>query len=119
MARSSPSPLPGRGPQPDEVELGHVSGVFGVRGEVRLHLHNRDSILLEGPVDAVLVGPDGARTGVEIVARPGAGKRIIGRITGLDLGNPRHSLVALLHVQEWASSLRTPNPAVPKEPEAP
>jgi DNA-binding PucR family transcriptional regulator len=28
----------------------------------------------------------------------------VGRITGLDLGNPRHSLVALLHVQEWAGT---------------
>jgi DNA-binding PucR family transcriptional regulator len=27
----------------------------------------------------------------------------VSRVTGLNFGNPRHSLVALLHVQEWAS----------------
>jgi DNA-binding PucR family transcriptional regulator len=25
------------------------------------------------------------------------------RVTGLDFGNPRDALVALLHVQEWAA----------------
>ena len=28
----------------------------------------------------------------------------VSRVTGLDFGNPRHSLVALLHVQEWAGT---------------
>lgn len=40
------------------------------------------------------------------------------RITGLDFGNPRHSLVAHLHVQEWTDSLRTTKPAPIKELEA-
>jgi len=26
------------------------------------------------------------------------------RVTGLDFGNPRDSLVALLHIQEWAGT---------------
>ena len=33
------------------VELGYIAGVFGVRGEVRLHLHNPESSLFDGPLD--------------------------------------------------------------------
>ena len=36
-----------------------VAGVFGVRGEVRLHLHNREeSVLLDETLPVVLVAPD-------------------------------------------------------------
>jgi 16S rRNA processing protein RimM len=64
--------------------LGFVSGVFGVDGEVRLHLHNRDTYLLEREWPLVLVHPvDGRRIAVSISARPGAGKRILGRIGGV------------------------------------
>lgn len=65
-----------------EIELGWVSGIFGVRGEVRLHLHNREgSVLLEGEYPVVLVHPDtGRRVHTTLSARPGAGKRVIGRL---------------------------------------
>lgn len=77
--------MPGRGVARDEVELGKVVGVFGVRGEVRLHLHNRESsVLLDAPADVVLVAPDGSRRSARLACRPGAGKRILGRIEGLD-----------------------------------
>ncbi|MEZ4321419.1 MAG: ribosome maturation factor RimM [Myxococcota bacterium] len=75
-------PAPGSGS--DEVELGSISGVFGVRGEVRLHLHNRESDLLEDGLDVVLVTPEGERFGATVRARPGAGKRVLGRIEGID-----------------------------------
>lgn len=76
--------LPGRGTTDDELELGRISGVFGVRGEVRLHLHNREaSFLLDGPADVVLVAPDGRRAAARLTCRPGAGKRILGRLDGL------------------------------------
>lgn len=77
-------PLPGRGPRDDEIELGSVVGVFGVRGEVRLHLHNPSSDLLARPRPVVLVAPDGARFEAVVSARPGAGKRILGRLERLD-----------------------------------
>lgn len=85
--RSSPEPVPGTGMGEDEVELGFVSGVFGVRGEVRLHLHNRASTLLDGEHRVILVHPkDGRRVAVSLVSRPGAGKRVLGRIAGV--GDP-------------------------------
>ena len=68
----------------DEVELGFVSGVFGTAGEVRLHLHNPTSDLLRQPRRVVLVAPDGSRRHATLTARPGAGKRILGRIAGID-----------------------------------
>jgi len=74
------------------VELGFVSGVFGVRGEVRLHLHNRDSLLLQGKRSVLLLGPDGQRKQVQLQTRPGAGKRILARIAGL---NDRDEAAAL------------------------
>ena len=66
-----------------DLELGYVSGVFGVRGEVRLFLHNRESVLLSRPRQVSLVSPKGERRTVELQTRPGAGRRVIGRITGL------------------------------------
>ncbi len=70
--------------RPDEVRLGRVSGVFGVVGEVRLFLHNRESSLLAGQGTVVtLVGPNGERQSRRLVSRSGAGKRVIGRIDGV------------------------------------
>jgi 16S rRNA processing protein RimM len=71
------------GPLDHEIELGFVSGVFGFRGEVRLHLHNPDSDLLRQPREVVLVAPDGVRRPARMSARPGAGRRILGRIDGV------------------------------------
>jgi 16S rRNA processing protein RimM len=66
-----------------EVVLGHINGVFGIRGEVRLFLHNPHSGLLVRGADVVLRTADQARHAVRISSRPGAGKRILGRITGV------------------------------------
>ncbi len=65
------------------LELGHISGVFGVRGEVRLHLHNRETDLLDGGRDVVLIDPDGKRFRAFLTTRPGAGKRVLGAIEGI------------------------------------
>lgn len=78
-----PVPLAGTGIADDELELGFVSGFFGVKGEVRLHLHNRETTLFQRPRDVVLVGPDGKRMAARLSARPGAGKRVLGRIAGI------------------------------------
>lgn len=76
-------PQPGRGVRDDEVELGFVAGVFGVRGEVRLHLHNPSSELLDRPRVVGLVSPEGERFTARLRARPGAGKRVLGLFEGL------------------------------------
>ena len=40
----------------DLIELGSVVGIFGVRGEVRLHLHNREGSVLQAPREVRLRG---------------------------------------------------------------
>lgn len=67
---------------PDEVSLGLVVGIFGVRGEVRLHLHNRSSGLFEDGMTVQLVAEDGTRREAVVQSRPGAGGRVLGRIPG-------------------------------------
>ena len=86
MATSTPKSS--RPPEPDlredEVELGKVVGVFGVRGELRVFLHNPGSrLLMGGPKEVTLLLPSGHRRPARLKCRSGAGKRILGRIDGL------------------------------------
>jgi 16S rRNA processing protein RimM len=67
----------------EEVRLGYVSGVFGVRGEVRLYLYNPASGLLRTVKEIVLVGPQAGRRTVSLSVRDGAGKRVLGRLGGV------------------------------------
>lgn len=66
-----------------EVSLGWVVGIHGTGGEVRLHLHNRDSAFFEGGKQVELVHPEGDRQSVWITTRPGAKNRVLGKIRGL------------------------------------
>lgn len=82
--KSSLAALPGRDLVDGEVELGKVVGFFGVRGELRVHLHSRErSVLLESARPVVLIDPDGARFGANLSCRSGSGNRILGRIQGI------------------------------------
>lgn len=88
-SKSEPSRLPfealgSRGKQAGELELGSVVGVFGVRGEVRVFLHNRDTSLFDQPRDVILLAPSGQRHGARLSIRSGAGKRILGRFAGVE-----------------------------------
>jgi len=83
------------GLHPDELEIGSVSGVFGVRGELRLHLHNRDSQILEEGQDVVLIDPSGERFTARLRSRSGAGRRVIGRIEGIDRRELAEQLVGV------------------------
>ena len=74
---------PGPKSSSEPLRLGHVSGVFGVRGEVRLFLHNRESTLLNKGRNVVLVSPEGERLAVSLRSRPGAGRRSLGVTDGL------------------------------------
>jgi len=67
-----------------EVRLGHISGVFGRKGEVRLFLYNPDSDLFgDDGAEVTLVTAAGDRSTVVLRSRPGAGKRILGLIPGV------------------------------------
>ena len=66
-----------------ELELGHISGVFGVRGEVRLFLHNPESDLFRTAREVILLLEDGSRHTRRLKARSGAGKRVLGRLDGV------------------------------------
>jgi len=79
--------------RPDEVRLGYVSGVFGVRGEVRLYLYNPSSRLLWGEEEIVLVGPAGDRRTVSLHVRDGAGKRVLGRLGGISAPEAARALI--------------------------
>jgi len=80
----------------DRIELGSVVGVFGVRGEVRLHLHNRTDSVLSEPRTVVLRQNDGTERNADISVRPGAGKRIIGRVQGIKTPEEAAGLVGAL-----------------------
>jgi len=69
---------------PDDcVCLGYVSGVFGVRGEVKVFLYNPKTDLFRQFSTFILLDKNGRRESVELSIRSGAGKKIIGRIKGL------------------------------------
>lgn len=78
---------------PDEVLVATVNGVFGVRGEVRLFLHDRQSRTLSKPSRVTLISPEGERRAVEIAVRSGAGKRVIARISGVETPEVAHTLI--------------------------
>lgn len=75
--------LEGNGFTDDEVELGFISGVFGVQGELRLFLHNEESATLDKPRRVILLDGDGNRHEATLSARSGAGKRVLGELHGL------------------------------------
>lgn len=88
----------------DELRLGHITGVFGLKGEVRLFLYNPDTDLFEGKgASIVLVDLEGARTAVTIRSRSGAGKRILGRVGGVDTPEAAGKLVGREIVLESAA----------------
>ena len=77
-----------------EVRLGRVIGVFGLRGEVRLWLWNRESDLLwGGEFQAVLLSPSGQRRQVVMRLRPGAGKRVLAKVAGVEDRDVARTLV--------------------------
>lgn len=90
--RSPPSQRSQKRFEPDDVRLGHINGVFGLRGDVRLFLYNPASDLLGSRMRVWLVAPDGARQDVEITIRPGSGRRILARVPGVTTPEAAHAL---------------------------
>ena len=54
-----------------------------MRGEVRLHLHDRESTLLHQGGAVTMIAPDGTRSEIQLRTRPGAGGRVLGRVQGV------------------------------------
>ena len=68
---------------PEHLILGKVTGVFGLKGEVRVYLHNRESSLFNKKRLVSLYFSDDRIEQKKMSCRDGAGKRIIGRIEGV------------------------------------
>jgi 16S rRNA processing protein RimM len=66
------------------IQVGSVLAVFGVRGELRVHLDNPASEMWRAPLEVTAVRPDGTEQAVVLTVRTGAGKRWIGHIDGVD-----------------------------------
>lgn len=94
-----------------EIILGSVAGVFGFRGEVRLILHHREGSTLAEERPVILVGPDGERREARVRARSGAGKRVLGRIVGVDTEEAARSLMG------WQVVIRRSDMPAPAEGE--
>lgn len=86
------APLEGHGVQDDELEVGFVVGVFGTQGEVRLHLHNRESAMFRKRRKIVLVDGEGRRWATTLKSRTGAGNRVIGALDGPRFREDAHAL---------------------------
>ncbi len=80
-------------PAADDVVLGRIAGVFGLEGEVRLFLHNPGSDLFDAPLDVHLRSPAGKARQARLSTRPGAGRRVLGRIEGVDTPEAAGTLV--------------------------
>ena len=76
-----------------EVTLGRIMAPFGVRGEVRVFLYNRETDFFKREREVVLASKTGERQPGLIRVRSGAGKRVIGRLDGI---SDRESAEALL-----------------------
>jgi 16S rRNA processing protein RimM len=80
------------GVREDELRFGRINGVFGIQGEVRLFLYNRESDLLDDEREVTLLH-EGKRRVVRIKSRSGAGKRVLGRIRGVDTPEAARDLI--------------------------
>ena len=79
---------------PDDcICVGYISGVFGVRGEVKVFLHNVESDLFNIATRFILLDDDGKQEPVELSIRSGAGKKIIGKLKGITDRNIAESKV--------------------------
>ena len=66
--------------------------MFGIRGELRVHLHNREDSVLVAPTSVCLVTPSGSRQ-VRMRVRPGAGRRILAQVEGVDEPDAARTLI--------------------------
>ncbi len=90
------------------VCIARITGVFGLEGEVRLWLWNPHSdFLFKEPRKVELRSPNGECRSVVVKARPGAGKRVLGRIEGVD---DRERARAFMGWELFVSRAELPDP---------
>ncbi|MFT5685216.1 MAG: 16S rRNA processing protein RimM [Myxococcota bacterium] len=80
------------GVREDELHYGRINGVFGIQGEVRLFLYNRESDLLAENPEVTLLH-EGKRWMARIKSRSGAGKRVLGRVSGVTTPEAARALI--------------------------
>jgi 16S rRNA processing protein RimM len=91
------------------IELGRVVGVFGTRGELRVYLHNPVDSVLERSTEVILRDPSGRESATTMIVRPGAGRRILGRVQGVDTPEQARALMGTVILVE-RSALPAPPP---------
>ena len=85
------------------VALAKVTGVFGIRGELRVFLFNPQSKLLNKWKSAFLWDGKGEPQPVRVKTRSGAGKKIIGAIEGVNTPEQAKSIMEQLILFEKAN----------------
>jgi tRNA (guanine37-N1)-methyltransferase len=78
---------------PNYLTLGKVTGVFGLKGEVRVFLHNPESNLFHKKRLVSFYFSDDHIEERKMSCRSGAGKRILGRVEGITNKEQAESLV--------------------------
>lgn len=79
--------MPTRAQQKNSADLfvlGRIVGVFGVRGEVRIHLDNPASFLWDAARELEFVDASGTCVRARMRIRAGAGKRVLARIDAVE-----------------------------------
>lgn len=83
MTSPKKSPPKNSGASAPRRLLGKVTGPFGIKGEVRIWLHDPESDYLFQPRRVYLIAPNGQERTVELCARCGGGPRILASIQGV------------------------------------
>ena len=74
---------------PGMITLGYVSGVFGIRGELKVFLYNPQTDLFKSAREITLLFENGSQKSTSLKVRPGAGKKILGVLP--ELNNPQQA----------------------------
>ena len=77
----------------DFISVGYISGVFGVRGEVKVYLNNPQTDLFDITSLFYLMNERGKVVESKLSIRSGAGKKIIGKIGGVLSRNTAEEIV--------------------------
>ncbi len=75
------------------IALGGIVGVFSFKGELRVHLHHRESTTLREWRSVLLRAPDGQERPARMRVRSGAGKRILGTVEGVQTEAAAQALI--------------------------
>jgi 16S rRNA processing protein RimM len=89
------------------VALAKITGIFGIKGELRVFLFNSDSTLLRKWRNAALWNGKSEPAPIRIKTRSGAGKKVIATIEGVDTPEQVRQLMEQLILFEKRSLPQT------------